>query len=221
MDAGALGADPGALPRRGRARRRPSGALSWSASAATTRRSLAEVLRLLAEDARGGSLLDRDLAEVAAPDARRTTAGASHARLRPLPRSPAAGRGRHGRGLPRRARRPGQRAPRSRSCATPGSRRRAASASPASSGRWPSSTTLHRAAATTPTRSPTARRGSSWSTSRACPLTEYCRTRTAPRIRGRLELFRAVCEAVQHAHRHRSSTATSSRPTSWSPPTAR
>ncbi len=31
------------------------------------------------------------------------------------------------------------------------------------------------------------------------PLTEYCRTH-ATTIEGRLELFRAVCEAVQHAH---------------------
>jgi serine/threonine protein kinase/tetratricopeptide (TPR) repeat protein len=33
------------------------------------------------------------------------------------------------------------------------------------------------------------------------PLSEYCRARGAP-IRERLRLFRAVCEAVQHAHRH-------------------
>ena len=33
------------------------------------------------------------------------------------------------------------------------------------------------------------------------PLTEYCRTRGSS-LRGRLRLFRAVCEAVQHAHRH-------------------
>ncbi len=33
------------------------------------------------------------------------------------------------------------------------------------------------------------------------PLTDYCRTR-ATTIEGRLELFRAVCEAVQHAHGH-------------------
>ncbi|HEX2443766.1 MAG TPA: serine/threonine-protein kinase [Vicinamibacterales bacterium] len=33
------------------------------------------------------------------------------------------------------------------------------------------------------------------------PLTEYCRTHGTS-IEGRLELFRAVCEAVQHAHGH-------------------
>src|SRR5262249_16697957 len=33
------------------------------------------------------------------------------------------------------------------------------------------------------------------------PLTEYCRTRRCT-LRERLRLFRAVCEAVQHAHRH-------------------
>ncbi len=33
------------------------------------------------------------------------------------------------------------------------------------------------------------------------PLTEYCRRR-ASSIPGRLRLFRSVCEAVQHAHRH-------------------
>ncbi len=33
------------------------------------------------------------------------------------------------------------------------------------------------------------------------PLTTYCRTRKTS-IPGRLELFRSVCEAVQHAHRH-------------------
>ncbi|HMU61219.1 MAG TPA: serine/threonine-protein kinase [Gemmatimonadales bacterium] len=33
------------------------------------------------------------------------------------------------------------------------------------------------------------------------PLTEYCRTQ-ATSLEGRLELFRAVCEAVQHAHGH-------------------
>jgi len=33
------------------------------------------------------------------------------------------------------------------------------------------------------------------------PLTDYCRTQ-ATSIEGRLELFRAVCEAVQHAHGH-------------------
>lgn len=33
------------------------------------------------------------------------------------------------------------------------------------------------------------------------PLTEYCSTRGTS-IPGRLELFRVVCEAVQHAHRH-------------------
>jgi serine/threonine-protein kinase len=33
------------------------------------------------------------------------------------------------------------------------------------------------------------------------PLTTYCRTRNTS-IQGRLRLFRSVCEAVQHAHRH-------------------
>ena len=33
------------------------------------------------------------------------------------------------------------------------------------------------------------------------PLTEHCRTRSCT-LRERLRLFRAVCEAVQHAHRH-------------------
>jgi serine/threonine-protein kinase len=33
------------------------------------------------------------------------------------------------------------------------------------------------------------------------PLTEYCARREAP-LRERLRLFRAVCEAVQHAHQH-------------------
>ena len=33
------------------------------------------------------------------------------------------------------------------------------------------------------------------------PLTEYCRARSCT-LRERLRLFRAVCEAVQHAHRH-------------------
>jgi serine/threonine-protein kinase len=33
------------------------------------------------------------------------------------------------------------------------------------------------------------------------PITEYCRT-NATSIEGRLELFRGVCEAVQHAHAH-------------------
>ncbi len=33
------------------------------------------------------------------------------------------------------------------------------------------------------------------------PLTEYCRRRQSP-IRERLQLFRSVCDAVQHAHQH-------------------
>ena len=48
----------------------------------------------------------------------------------------------------------------------------------------------------------TARRGSSWSTSTGCrsPITA---TRHRPSLAERLRLFRAVCEAVQHAHQHR------------------
>ena len=47
------------------------------------------------------------------------------------------------------------------------------------------------------------------------PITEYCdRNQLSPRQR--LELFMQVCQAVQHAHKRASSTATSSRPMCWS-----
>jgi serine/threonine protein kinase len=44
------------------------------------------------------------------------------------------------------------------------------------------------------------RPGSSWSTWRASRITDYCRERACT-IDQRLRLFRAVCEAVQYAHR--------------------
>ena len=44
-------------------------------------------------------------------------------------------------------------------------------------------------------------------------------TRNKLTPRERLELFVQVCQAVQHAHQRASSTATSSRPTCWSPST--
>ena len=62
--------------------------------------------------------------------------------------------------------------------------------------------------------------GSPWSTSRACRSTASATTRRLT-IDARLELFLQVCDAVQYAHQHLSSTATSSRRTSWSRPTAR
>jgi serine/threonine-protein kinase len=46
------------------------------------------------------------------------------------------------------------------------------------------------------------------------PLTEYCRARGSG-LAERLRLFRAVCEAVQHAHRHAVIHRISSPPTSW------
>src|SRR5262249_38022287 len=53
---------------------------------------------------------------------------------------------------------------------------------------------------------------------RGIPITEYCDTNQLP-PRERLELFVTVCQAIQHATRRGSSTATSSRPTCWSPRT--
>jgi serine/threonine-protein kinase len=52
------------------------------------------------------------------------------------------------------------------------------------------------------------------------PIDSWCDGRRMP-VRGRLLLFLAVCDAVQHAHRRRWCTAISSPPTSWSSPTAR
>ena len=46
------------------------------------------------------------------------------------------------------------------------------------------------------------------------PITEFCdANKLTPRER--LELFVPVCQAIQHAHRRGSSTATSSRRTCW------
>ena len=47
-------------------------------------------------------------------------------------------------------------------------------------------------------------------------ITSYCDKRRLP-VPERLDLFARVCDAVQHAIRKGSSTATSSPPTSWSP----
>ncbi len=47
------------------------------------------------------------------------------------------------------------------------------------------------------------------------PITEYCDQEQLPTAE-RLQVFMKVCAAVQHAHQKGSSTATSSRPTSWS-----
>ena len=90
---------------------------------------------------------------------------------------------------------------RSSSSATPGSHRPAGRAFSPSSARSRSSTTRASLSCTTRGRCPTARPGSRWSTSRASPLTEYCRAQGSG-LAERLRLFRAVCEAVQHAHRH-------------------
>ena len=46
------------------------------------------------------------------------------------------------------------------------------------------------------------------------PITRYCDERKLT-TRERLDLFIPVCQAVQHAHQKRSSTATSSRRTCW------
>ena len=181
--------------------RRPSAAPSSPRAARTTRRLVDEVLALLDEDARGDSLLDRDLAAVAS---RAAGGGRRRARTRATSAPTACAR------CSARAAWASSTSPsaptsaawsRSRSCATPGCRRRGASASPASSARWPSSTTRPSRGSTTPTRCPTARRGSRWSTSTACRSPRYCAEQGCS-IRRTLELFRAVCEAVQHAHRH-------------------
>ena len=109
---------------------------------------------------------------------------------------------------------------RSRSCATPGFRPPGASGSPPSSARWPSCNhPVHRPAVRrrhAPRRHAVVRHGvrRGRSPHRLLPNAGH-----APST-GRLELFRAVCEAVQHAHSTPSSTATSSRRTSWSRPTA-
>ena len=47
-------------------------------------------------------------------------------------------------------------------------------------------------------------------------LTRFCDDAKLS-VRQRLELFVPICQAVQHAHQKGSSTATSSRPTCWSP----
>ena len=46
------------------------------------------------------------------------------------------------------------------------------------------------------------------------PITEFCDKNHLP-PEARLKLFIDVCHAIQHAHQRGSSTATSSRPTSW------
>ena len=164
---------------------------------------VADVLALLDEDARGDSLLDRDVAHVA--DARARRRGARR-RFRSTSFGPyrvtqRARRRRHGRRLSGRARRPrepgGDQDPARRVAlarAARALRERAANARAAQPSR-------HRPAVRRRHARPTARRGSSWSTSKACRSPSTA-ARTRARSRERLALFRDVCEAVQHAHRH-------------------
>ena len=79
----------------------------------------------------------------------------------------------------------------------------------------PAAAPRHRAVYEAGTADGRAEPSSRWSSSAACRSTQYAAS-SALDARQRLELLARVCDAVQHAHSAASSTATSSRPTSWS-----
>ncbi len=161
---------------------------------------IAEVLGLLDEDARGGSLLDRGLADSAEQLVGDTRGGGLGRRFGPYRTTGVIGEG--GMGLVYLAQRPDLgntvaiKVLRDASLSPARRERFASEQRTLAQLNHPSIAQLHDA--------DTLADGTPWFAMEyieGLPLTAYCKAHDTS-LEGRLLLFRAVCEAVQHAHRH-------------------